>query len=276
MIIVGVFLFFVSSLYAETLKELYEQGMKSYQEKNYSQAIEYLEKAIKMNPNFAQGYNALGLAYKELNANLQEAAWYFKAAIDINPNYVEAYDNLGKAYCGLGQFDKAEEYCKKALSLNPKDSSAQFSLGWIYLLGKSRPKDAISYFNKVIERSSLPNAYFGLGLAYFMTDNRAMVLEMITTLRGLNQNKLAEQLENMVRDYNYVSNEKGGSLVKIEPPPEEKKKSPVQGKIPVETPPTSKGLGGQTTRVKMRGKMFNVSDQGQNKNPSPPSQEPPY
>ena len=205
-------------LFAQSAEEFYGKGTKSYQEGNYPKAIQYLEEAVKANPNYAPAYNALGLAYRETNPNLKEVAWYFKTAVDIDPNYVEAYDNLGKAYYGMGQFDKAEFYCKKALEISPDYGSSQFSLAWIYLLGKSRPGDAVYYFNKVLEKAKIPNAYFGLGMAYFMMDNRPMVLDMITTLRGLKEDKLAEQLENMVRDYHYIPNETGGALLKIKPP----------------------------------------------------------
>ena len=45
-----------------------------------------------------------------------------------------------------------------------------------------------------------------------------MTLEIITTLRSLNEDKLAEQLENIVRDYYYINTQEGGSLVSIKPP----------------------------------------------------------
>ena len=259
----SMFFFVHSFVYADELKELFEKGAQLYQEGDYNKAIEYLEKAVKLDPNFAKAYNVLGLAYREINTDLREVAWYFKTATEIDPNYAEAYDNLGKSYYGMGQFDKAEEYCKKALSINPNLGSAQFSLAWIYLLGKPQPSDAIYYFKKVLERTKIPNAYFGLGMAYFMIDERPMVLEVITALRGINEEKLAEQLENILRDYYYVPEEGGGSLVKIKPPQEDKESLPLERRIPQEGKEAIHDLGGYITRVRMRGKFVNLDEKNQ-------------
>ena len=254
-----------SFLFAETLKELYEKGAEAYSQGNYTKAIEYFEAAVKVNPNFAPAYNALGLAYRETNPNIREVAWYFKTAVDIDPNFADAHDNLAKAYYGMGQFDKAETSCKKALEIYPELGSAQFSLAWIYLLGKSRPVDAIFYFKKVLEKAKIPNAYFGLGMAYFMAGNRAMVLEMITMLRGAGEEKYAEQLENIVRDYQYAPSEAGGALIKIEPPPagEEDIQPPSQ------IPQGSHDLGGQVMRVQMKGNLVDLDDVGKDEAKTP-------
>lgn len=253
---------FSSSVFAENLRELYQEGMRLYQEGEYQKAIESFEKAAKLNSNFAPAYNGLGLAYKELNASPSEVIWYFKSAVDIDPKFAEAYDNLGKAYYGIGQFDKAEEYCKKALEINPRLGSAEFSLAWVYLLGKSQPQEAIPYFKKVLEKSKIPFAYFGLGISYFMIDERALVLEIITSLREMNQDKLAEQLENMIRDYYYIPSESGGSLVKIEPPPETTGEpvAPAESTISQKGEPAKQDLSSFMTRVRMKGSFVNLNE----------------
>lgn len=248
-----------SPAFGQEMNGLYEQGRRFYEQGDYPKAIDLLEKSIKLDGNFAPAYNQLGLAYKDSNANPSEVVWYFKTAIQIDPNYLEAYDNLGKAYYGMGEFDKAEEAFKKALAINPDYGGVQFSLAWVYLLGKSRPHDAIFYFKKVLERTKLPYAYFGLGLAYFMVDERPLVLDMITSLREAKEDKLAEQLENMVRDYYYVPGETGGSLVNIPPPPEIIREIPSQPKANPQQPAEQEPAG-FTTKVRMKGTMYSVSE----------------
>jgi lipoprotein NlpI len=259
-------------VFAETAQELYQQGQKFYDEGKNEKAIEYLEKSTKLDPNFAPAFNTLGLAYQGTNVGPKEVIWYFKTAVEIDPKFVEAYDNLGKAYYGLGRFDKAEEYCKRALEISPNYTPVQFSLAWIYLLGISKPQDAIYYFKKVIERKEIPNAYFGLGMAYFMVDNRAMVLDIITKLRSLNEEKLAEELENMVRDYYYIQGEEGGSLVKIEPPPEVLDEPAFKGPpVTQAAPPEGGGFGG-VTKIRMSGTFFNIDEEemSEEKTKTPP------
>ena len=46
---------------------------------------------------------------------------YFNKAIEINPRYADAYNNRGLAYgMGKGQYDKAISDFNKAIELNPK------------------------------------------------------------------------------------------------------------------------------------------------------------
>ena len=57
-------------------------------------AIKEFVKAVNINPNFFQAYNAMGIATLQLG-NRDDARELFKTAININPNFANAYDNLG-------------------------------------------------------------------------------------------------------------------------------------------------------------------------------------
>ena len=232
-------------------EEFFEKGNQLYQQGDYAKAAEYYEKAVEADSNFALGYNALGLTYKAMGASEPEVAWYFKVATDIDPNYAEAYDNLGKSYYAMGDFTKAEENCQKALSINPKLASAEFSLAWIYLIGKQQPADAIHYFRQIIDKAKIPYAYYGLGLAYYLNHDSAMVLEVITNLRGMNQEKLAAQLEDILRASTPYVPVAPGPLVNVEPP----KEGAVKDKGP-----RTQSLDGAVTKIRMKGRMINLED----------------
>ena len=189
---------------ADSIKEVFVDALKAYQKNDFKESIELLNKTLKMNPNFAPAYNYLGLAHKQDGDDIQEVVWFFKQAIGLDSNYADPYENLGKIYYGLGDFDKAEKYTLEALRVKPDLATAQVSLGWIYLLGKSQPADAIKYFSQSIGSNPTPYGHFGLGMAYFMDHQNFRTLEMITALRKEGQDKLAEELEKMVRDKNYV------------------------------------------------------------------------
>ena len=246
-------LFFYSGAQAQTVKDFYEQGQQAYGQGDYKTAIDLYEKSVELNPNFAPAYNALGLAHKEINTDLSELVWLFKTATEIDPKYVEAYDNLGKAYYGLGDFDNAEQSCLKALAISPNLPSPKLSLGWIYLLGKSQPQEAISYFKDILKDNKIAYAYFGLGMAYYMSGDRTNVLDTITTLRSMEKEDLALQLENMVRGGHYVGQGKGTPLVNTQP----KGTStlvPSSGALA----PAPKTLGTSMMKVRLKGKMFSI------------------
>ncbi len=258
LVILAVFLIGPQSACAETFKELYQAAQGQYSSGKFEAAIESFEKAFELDANNAPLYNSLGLAYKAIDTDLDEVAWYFKAAIEVDPNYAEAYDNLGKAYYGMGQFDEAEKSCRKALELKPSLVSAQLSLAWIYLLGKSQPAQAIDYFKKVLEKKPISYAYFGLGIAYFMNNESPLALEIITTLRAMDQDKLATQLEDMVRGHYYVPPDESGPL--IVNAPKEKQKGVIVGATVAEEqeplPEPSQGSAG-TMRIRVKGKSYN-------------------
>lgn len=259
--------FLGSAVKAQDLKELFTTAKDYYDQGHYGEAIDYFEKAIALNPNFAPAFNYLGLAYRDVGMDLTEVIWYFKVAIDIDPNYAEAYENLGKGYYGLGDFDKAAANCEKALSLNPKLASAQLALAWIYLLGKNKPERAIYYFQKVTERVNIPNAYYGLGLSYFMNGQNPMVLEIITTLRSQDQEKLATQLEDIVRGHSYIPSD-ASSLVNIPQRPESQPGVIVGNEITAAAKSSSgkatPDSGAPMTRVRLRGQVMGTAESQQN------------
>jgi tetratricopeptide (TPR) repeat protein len=203
-ILIAVSLLVLRPVQAQDYRQLFQQASEYAQKGDMEEAIKLYEKVLKLNPNFAPAYNNLGLAYREIGLDPVEVAWYFKNAIDVDPKFEDAYINLGKSYYGLGHFDLAEHYTLKALELNPSSAQAKLSLGWIYLLGKSRPQDAIKYFEELAETWQNPSAYFGLGMAYFMVGESPRTLECITKLREMQQDSLALQLETVIRGYEYM------------------------------------------------------------------------
>ncbi len=187
------------------LQVLYEEGVKAYAAKDYQRARELFEKTVQIYPKLAASYNYLGLIHKDLGDNIEVVKENFQKAIEADPRFAPAYDNLGKTYYSIADYAKAEENCLKSLELDPQATGTKLSLAWIYLIGKSDPHQAISYFNKAIkENGEIPYAYFGLGMAYFMTDDRSKILGIITKLRKMNEEDLAKELEHMVRDNRYV------------------------------------------------------------------------
>ena len=77
----------------------------------------------------------------------------------------------------------------------------KLSLGWIHLTGKRiNPRLAINYFLDVVKVAPVANAYFGLGMAYFTDNQRALALDMITQLKMMKQEDLANKLEKVVRE----------------------------------------------------------------------------
>ncbi|MDO8734589.1 MAG: tetratricopeptide repeat protein [Elusimicrobiota bacterium] len=83
------------------------------------EAKKLAEKAIELKP-FFWSYYALGQYYKKIK-NYEDAIKYFKISIEKNPAFFGTSFSLSECYRALSMFAEAEETCKKALSINPKN-----------------------------------------------------------------------------------------------------------------------------------------------------------
>ena len=81
--------------------------------------------------------NYLGYMLADQNMNLEEALNYIKRAVDIDPTNGAYLDSLGWAYFRLGKYDLAEENLTKAAQKINTDPTVHDHLGDLYQkLGK--------------------------------------------------------------------------------------------------------------------------------------------
>ena len=201
-------LVFFQSLIAEaaTLRELYESAVEAYNQEQYDKAIELYQEINKQAPQFAPAYIGLGLCFKAKGAEPEEIVYYYKLAIEKDPTNAQAFEQLGRLYYSNNQLDKAQSIFEKALKINPNMPSVKIVLAWIYLTGKkTNPERAIIYFKDVIRTSPNPNAYFGLGMAYFSDNQREKALDIITQLKMMGEEGFANKLEKALRENRRVN-----------------------------------------------------------------------
>ena len=92
----------------------------SYQDKGqWDKAIAEYNKAIEINPSYAEAYYNRGVAYGR-KGQYDQAISDCNKVIELNPSYAKAYYNRGVAHYFKGKYDKAWEDVLKAQSLgNP-------------------------------------------------------------------------------------------------------------------------------------------------------------
>ena len=229
---------------AADLREMYESAVQAYNQGQYDKAIEIYQQINKDVPQFAPAYIGLGLCLKAKGAELEEVLYYYKLAIEKEPNNAQALEQLGRLYYSNNQYDKAQAVFEKILKINPNMSSAKFVLAWINLTGKkTNPERAIIYFRDVIKTDPTPNAYFGLGMAYFSDNQREKALDVLTQLRMMKEDSLANRLEKSLRENRQVN------LDQPEDTEENQKKNQNPNAIE-NTPDNPKGV-----KVRLRGKL---------------------
>lgn len=78
--------------YSES-KQLYAEGVKYALAGFFSQAVELFQRAIRLDPKFADAHFALGHAYFDIG-RWEKAIESFQRAVELNPNDLEAQDRL--------------------------------------------------------------------------------------------------------------------------------------------------------------------------------------
>ena len=94
-----------------------EQGVALVKSGKYANAAVEFERAVKLNPDFAVGYNNLGATYNSL-ARYEDAIVALRRAIQLAPKYAEAHYDLGVAFHNLGRYGEAIEAYERAIHFN--------------------------------------------------------------------------------------------------------------------------------------------------------------
>ncbi len=134
----------------------------------YDSAIEDLDRAVLLNPHYANSYylrgNAKLLLRKSIATKTKESIKDFTAAILIHPNHYSAYINRGIAKIKSGDFKGAIDDCNKAIEINPSKSLPYINMS----TAKTKLKDfqnAINDLKRAIKLSpNNANAYFNMAL----------------------------------------------------------------------------------------------------------------
>jgi tetratricopeptide (TPR) repeat protein len=117
--------------------------------KDYAKERESLEKAIELDPRFAQAQNQLG--FLDMQANqLVAAEEHFKSAISLDPHYAEAQNNLGVLNGQKGNDAEAERLFRLAVKSNPGYEQAFVNLG-VTLASRSHFAEADSALQRALE-----------------------------------------------------------------------------------------------------------------------------
>ncbi|TRT53867.1 MAG: tetratricopeptide repeat protein, partial [Microcystis aeruginosa Ma_QC_C_20070703_M131] len=144
----------------------YNRGILYYNQQKYELALADYNKAIDINPNFAEAYNNRGNLYSNQQKYELALADYNKA-IDINPNYANAYYNRGLLYYNQQKYELALSDYSKAIDINPNYANAYYNRGVLY---KDLQKYdlALSDYNKAIDiNPNLAEAYNNRGVLYY-------------------------------------------------------------------------------------------------------------
>jgi len=116
-------------------KNYENQGDYTRQIIYFQQAIEKYKEVLKINPNYVEAYNKIGVVQGKLG-NIAEALNIFTNAIKIDSLNSEAYSNRAYANDLLGNTDAALKDYAKSIKLNDKNILSYFNRGILYMRTK--------------------------------------------------------------------------------------------------------------------------------------------
>jgi non-specific serine/threonine protein kinase len=139
-------------------------------------AVEFAEKAIKLNPRLSHAHQFLGGAYSTLG-RYDEAIAAMNEAVRLEPNNAGAHSSLARAYwLGKGMIEEAIVELDHAVAINPQAGYSYLQLVFLHtLLGnysraEAAAKEAIDLQEKFIsgkEGLQVVGAHTRLGYCYY-------------------------------------------------------------------------------------------------------------
>jgi tetratricopeptide (TPR) repeat protein len=120
----------------------YEKALKESSKGNRGKAVDGLQRAVKLAPDFYEAQHTLGVQFLAMQ-KYQEAETAFLRAKDLSPNAAEPLINLGSLYYQRGEteidagekeraaatFEKAADFLDESIRRNPLSASAHSYLG---------------------------------------------------------------------------------------------------------------------------------------------------
>ena len=127
--------------------DINDTGIKYYNTKQYGQALEAFQTAIKLDDK-SDYYINLGMTYLQLKNNDRAIDAFNKDSSDKKNKDIANF-GLGLACCNNMQLEEAINYFNKSIKLNPKHVDSYFHKG--YVLAKMEKKDeALELYNRAL------------------------------------------------------------------------------------------------------------------------------
>jgi len=136
-------------------------------------AIKTLEQSLQLDPDYAPAYSEMGsrlqrLAVYELleDQKILQIEEYYLKALSLDDQLLSALTGLASYYVDNAKTEKAVELIRKALTINPNDAQAHFTLGYIFRYA-GLLKESIMEMETAKSIEPYNPGFRSLGVSYF-------------------------------------------------------------------------------------------------------------
>jgi Tfp pilus assembly protein PilF len=153
-----------NSVYAALLSEkIYKAKNYKTADAIATESVNYYKKAVGIYPKYSTCWNNIGMIYYKFYKKPGDAILYWKEAAKCDPNYADPYFNIAVAYESAAVVDSAILYYEKTIKRNKNLTPAYSFLANLYY-NKGEVQKAIIINDELIRNDTITDApYINLG-----------------------------------------------------------------------------------------------------------------
>jgi len=163
------------------------RGVAYYQKRQYDQAIDNYDQAIKLNPKYAIAFNNRCAVYND-KGEYDHAIQECNQAIKLNPKYADAFFNRGFSFQDKSQYDRAIQNYDQAIKFDPKFAEAFFNRGNIYQNKDQFDRAIQDYDHVIMLNQNHAGAFYNRSLAKKQKGDNAGAEVDLAAARKINPN----------------------------------------------------------------------------------------
>ncbi len=149
---------FYTILFAETEKEMFDEGVLLFKNAKYQTAVDKFSELIKLNPGNADAFKNRGVSYMK-QGKFDLAIKDFKKAKELFPELKGLYSNLGVAWYYKKEYNRAIESYDIEIKMAPENSVAYFNRA-LCLAELDRKSEALDDLEKTLQLK--PDSYWAI------------------------------------------------------------------------------------------------------------------
>lgn len=150
---------------AQTPQDLYARGMQAARQGKYQQALQQLQRAVTLQPDYAKAHAALGTIYLQLS-DFPASEKALTRALRINPDLVQAEANLAVLYTRTERLDDAIRVYQNLIRRQPESLQVRLGIASAYQQAERFPEAIEAYLESLKRSPKLAAAMTNLASCY--------------------------------------------------------------------------------------------------------------
>ena len=160
---------------AEAPQVLYADGMLAVRQGKYQQALQKLQRAVALKPDYAIAHAAIGTIYLQLG-DFPESEKAFTFALNIDPNLIQAEANLAVLYTKTERLNDAIRVYQSLIRRQPESLQVQLGIASAYQQAERFPEAIEAYLDSLKLSPNLAAAMTNLASCYEAVEDDAQAI----------------------------------------------------------------------------------------------------